>query len=107
MLLRMSWYKNTKQFQRNLKLVIKIYENPPCHSEYGQPKYLQQTLNSINAFLRSLMKSYGGSCHNLLRVSWYKSIKPFQRNLKLVINIYLYGMHNPFPSVDSSYNFFC
>ena len=36
-------------------------ENPPHHSEAGQNKYLQQTLNSTNTFLLSLVMSYVGS----------------------------------------------
>ena len=36
-------------------------ENPRHHSEAVQPKYLQQTLNSINEFILSLLMSYVGS----------------------------------------------
>ena len=77
-------------------------ENPPHNSEYGKYKYLQQTLNSINAFLLSQVISYVVSNFKLLRMSWYKIMKPFRENLKLVINKYLCGMHDYFTGVDSS-----
>ena len=79
-------------------------ENTPRHSEYIKMKYLQQTLNSMNAFLLSLLMSYVGSWFKLLRISWYRSIKPFQTNLKLVIKKYLCSLHESFPRVDSSSN---
>ena len=49
-------------------------ENPHCHSDAGQNKYLQQTLNSIDAFILSLLISHVGSCFKLLSMSWYRSI---------------------------------
>ena len=49
-------------------------ENPHCHSDARQNKYLQQTLNSIDAFILSLLISYVGSCFKLLSMSWYRSI---------------------------------
>ena len=66
-------------------------EKPPRHSEVGQIKDLQQTLNLTNAFLMLLVLSYVRSCFKLLRMSWYKIIKQFRTNLKLVIKTHLCG----------------
>ena len=77
-------------------------ENPPRHSEYKQPKYLQKHLNSINSFLLSLVVSYVGYRFKLLRMFWYKSMKPLRTKIKLVINKYLCFMYADFPGVDSS-----
>ena len=60
-------------------------ENPHLHSEARKIKYLQQTLNSINAFSMSLVMSNVGSRFKLLRMSWYRSMKTFRTNLKLVV----------------------
>ena len=90
------WFKKSDNESDN--------ENPPHHSEDGQPKYLKQNLNSINAFIIALVMSYVVYSYNLLQMYWYKSIKPFQTKLKLVIQKYLCNMHASFPSVDSSYN---
>ena len=75
-------------------------ENPPCHSESRLHKYLQQTLNSINEFLLSLVMSYVGYCFKLLRMSWYKMMKPFRTNLKLVIKEYFCVMHDSYSGID-------
>ena len=49
-------------------------------------KYLQQTLNSSNAFLMFLVMSDVGSRFELLRMYSYRRMKPFRTNLRLVIN---------------------
>ena len=81
-------------------------ENPPRHSKAGQPKYLQQTLISIIAFLLFLVMLYVGLGIKLLRLSWYKSMKPFRTNLKLVMEKNVCGIHDYFPGVDYSSNDF-
>ena len=43
---------------------------------------------------------YVGYCFNLLQMSWYKIMKPFQTNLKLVIKTYFCVMHDAFTDVD-------
>ena len=78
--------------------------NQPKYSEDVQIKYLQQTLNSTNAFILSLVMSCVGSQLKLLRMSWYRIMKQFQTNMKLVIRRYLYIWHKYFPGVDSSPN---
>ena len=45
-----------------------------------------------------------GSYHKLLYMSWYTNMKPFHTNLKLVIENYLYAMHDPFPGVEYYYD---
>ena len=75
----------------------------PRHSESGQIEYLQQTFNSMNSFITSLVMSYVVLRLILLRMSWYKIIKPFRRNLKLVIKKYLCSLYEYFPGADSSY----
>ena len=45
-----------------------------------------------------------GSVLKLLSMSWYKSMKPFQNNLKLVIKKYMCIWHEYLPGVDSSSN---
>ena len=67
---------------------------------------MQQNLNSINDFLMSLVMSYVGSWFKLLRISWYRIMKPFVTNLKLVINKYLCRLNESFPGVDFYSNFF-
>ena len=52
-------------------------KKPPCHSEAENFKYLQQTFNSINYSLLSLVISYVGSQFKLLRMSLYKNMKQF------------------------------
>ena len=37
-------------------------------------------------------------------MSWYRSMKPFQTNLKLVINKYLFNLNENLPGVDSVSN---
>ena len=37
-------------------------------------------------------------------MSWYKSMKPLRKNLKLFIKEYLYGMNGYLPGVQSPYN---
>ena len=37
-------------------------------------------------------------------MSWYKSMKPFQDNLELVINKYLCSLNDSFPGIDSISN---
>ena len=79
-------------------------ESPLRQSEYVQLKYLQHALNSINAFIMSLVITYMVSHIKLLYMSWYKNIKPFHFKLILVIKKYLCGMYDSFPGVDPSYN---
>ena len=80
------------------------YEKPLKHSEAGQIKCLKQTLNSNNAFVLLVLMSYMESRLNLLLLSWYKSMKSFRTNIKLVKGKYLCVMHDSFLGVDSSYN---
>ena len=77
---------NVKRYQKYwvnwLKTITEISysyedEKPPNYSEDGQMKYLQRTLNLMNAFLLSLLMSYVGSRFKLLRMSWYRSMKQF------------------------------
>ena len=63
------------------------------------------TLESINALIISLVMSYVGFHFKLLQMSWYKSMKPFRMNLKLVMKIYLGEIHDSFTDFDSSYNY--
>ena len=58
-------------------------ENPPSHNEAGKPEGLQQTLNSINAFIMLLVISYVGKSFKLSWVSWYKIMKPFRKKPEL------------------------
>ena len=51
-----------------------------------------------------LMIPFVGSQYNLLRMSWYKNMKPFRKNLKFVIKKYLRDIHYTFPGVGSSNN---
>ena len=53
--------------------------------EYQQLKRLIYTLNSIGSFLISLVISFVGSHFRLLRMYWYTDMKPFHKNLILVI----------------------
>ena len=55
----------------------------------------------MNAFLLSLVISFMGSRFKILRMSWYKSMKPFQGYFELVINECLYSLHDSFPGIDS------
>ena len=68
-------------------------ENPPKYNEDDQMKYLQQTLKSINDFIMSLVMSYVGSQFKLLRMSWYRIMKPFRNTLKFFIRKYLCSFH--------------
>ena len=59
-------------------------ERPLKHSEEGQYKYDKKTINSIDAFLLLLLVSYVGYCFKLFKMSWYKMMKKFLTNFKLV-----------------------
>ena len=48
-------------------------------------KDLQQTLTSFNPNILLLLMSYGVSRFKFLSMCWYRSMKPFQTNLNLVI----------------------
>ena len=80
------------------------YENTPRHSVAGKNKYLQQTLKSNYDFLLLLVMSYVGSRFKLLRISWYRSMKPFRKNIKLVLKKKLCSLHHYFPGVESFSN---
>ena len=58
----------------------------------------------MNSFIISLVVSSVGSQLKILSMSWYKSIKPFQNNLKLVIKKYLCSGNDPLPGVEYSSN---
>ena len=79
-------------------------EKPHCYSESGKIKDLQQILNPINAFILSLLMSYAVSHFKLLNISWYRSMKPFIANLKLVIKKPLCIWHDYFIVFDYSSN---
>ena len=79
-------------------------ENPHRHSDVGQMKYLQQTLNSMNAFLLLLVMSYVVSHFKLLRMPWYRSMKPFRTNLQIFIKRHLCSLHYYFPGFENSSN---
>ena len=81
-------------------------EKSPHHSMNGKSKDLQQKLKSINYFILALVMSYVGSCFKLIRIYWYKNMKPFRTNLKLVWKKFVYGMHGSFLGDDSSSNVF-
>ena len=89
-----------------LKIDQNIFETEleqlPEHSEDGKNKYLKKTLNSINAFLLYLVKSFVGSWFKILRTLWYTNMKTFQNNLYLVLKKYLFSWHDPLPGVESS-----
>ena len=68
-------------------------EKLPKPSADHQLKQFKYTLSSMNAFLISLVKSLLGSQFKIMRISWYKMIKLFQDNLKLVIKKYLCSFH--------------
>ena len=108
------WHFQMLEIQKNIEdfLVWNIIENhyesedenPPHHSETGKIKYLQKTLNSMNDFLLLILMSYVGSCFKLLRMHWYRSMKPFRTNLKLVIKKHLCTFYNSCPGVKFSSN---
>ena len=77
-------------------------ENPRKYNKNFQMKDLQQALNSVNASLLSLVMSYVGSVFKLLSMYWYRNMKPFRNNLKLVMKKFLYSLHKFLPEVDSS-----
>ena len=83
------------------KFITNLRKNPRKYSEDGQMKYFKQTFNSMDYFIMSLVVSYVGSWSKSLRVYWYRSIKPFRTNLKLVLKEYLCIWHESFPGVDS------
>ena len=76
----------------------------PEHSGDGKFKDLKLTLKSMNAFIISLVIYFMGSRFKILRMSWYKSMKPFQDNLELVMKKYLFSWHDSFPGVDTFSN---
>ena len=78
--------------------------NSPKYNEVDQVENLQQTVNSMNALLLSLVMSSVRSKFKLLRMSWYISIKLFRANLKLAIYIYLCSSREYFPEFESYSN---
>ena len=74
-------------------------ETPNKYSEDVKINHLKQTLNSIIAYLLLLVISYAESWFKLLRISWYRNMKPVWTNLKLVINKYLCILHKYFLSL--------
>ena len=60
----------------------------------------------MNAFLMSLVNKYMGSRLKLLMMSWYRSMKQFRTNLKLVMNKYFCILHEYFHQDNSSSNDF-
>ena len=66
-------------------------------------KDLQQTLTSFNPNILLLLMSYGVSRFKFLSMCWYRSMKPFQTNLNLVI-IFFNRMNGSFPVVAFSSN---
>ena len=72
----------------------------------GQANSLKYTLSSIDPFLMLLVMLFVGSFSKLSWISWYKNMKPFRSNLKLVINKYVCGMNSQFPIDKCSDNDF-
>ena len=63
-----------------------------------------QYLNSMTIFILSLVIYFVGSWFKLLRMSWYKCMKPFRDNLQLAINKYLCPFHDSFPGIEYKSN---
>ena len=59
----------------------------------------------MNSFLLSLVISYVVSRFKLLRMSWYRNMKLFWTNMKLVMNKYLYSWNEYLPGFDSYSNY--
>ena len=99
MRITLSNVKDTKTsdgflFENQMETHYKYYdEKTPRQIESGKPKYLQQTLNSMNNFLLLSVMSCLGSHFKLLRMSWYINMKPLRTNLKLFINKYFCVTH--------------
>ena len=97
MSLKLSTVKDIKNIEiflaENIKEIIYSSEdeNPRKYSKNVQMKDLQQTLKSMNDSLLSLLMSYVGSVFQLLSMYWYRSMKPFRNNLKLVMKKCLYS----------------
>ena len=64
----------------------------------------QKNLKSMNDFLLLLVMSYVVSQLKLLSMSWYRNMKPFLTNLKLVIEKYLCIFPESFLKIDCSSN---
>ena len=58
----------------------------------------------MNALIILLVMSCVGSQLELLRISWYKNIKTFRINMKLVMKKYLCSLYEYLPGVDYSSN---
>ena len=101
-----KYNKKLRSFVENITEIIykPKYENPLLHSESGKIKYLQQKLNKMNALIILLVMSCVGSQLELLRISWYKNIKTFRINMKLVMKKYLCSLYEYLPGVDYSSN---
>ena len=109
------WHSKMLEMPKILRIFVWKYdgyyyesenEEPPHHSEFRQIKYLQQTLNSMNGFILSLLMSYVGSRFKLLRMHWCRSTKPFITNLKLVIKKHVCRLYDSFPGANYSSNNF-
>ena len=59
-----------------------------------QLKYLKYILNSMNAFILSLVIYFLGSRFRILSMSWHKSKKTFRDNIELVMKKYLCSLHD-------------
>ena len=59
----------------------------------------------MNSFLLSLVISYVVSRLKLLKMSWYRNMKLFWTNMKLVMNKYLYSWNEYLPVFDSYSNY--
>ena len=104
--MKFSNYTNIKNIEdllvNNTEEYMSESDEPKPHkfSEYSQNKYLCQNLNSMHAFLPSLVMLFVGSQLKILRMSWYSSMKPFKTNLNLSIKKYLLRWHQSLPEVD-------
>ena len=98
-ILRVSWLRTLQKFIMNTRK--KSHTNTACLTKWN----IWKTLNSMNAFCLSLVMSYIGSQFKWLWMSWYKTMKPFQTHLKLVIKKYLFRFHESFLGVKPSSNY--
>ena len=81
----------------------------PCY--YSKPSadckkihFDYQCLKSMTPFILSLVIPFVGFKFKILRISWYKCMKPFRYNLQLIINKYLCQCHNSFPVIEYNSN---
>ena len=76
----------------------------PKPSAGNQFKYLKYNFNLMNAFPLKLLIYFLASRFNILRMSLYKSMKPFQDNLEEVIKKYFCSFHYSLTGTESTSN---